>query len=120
MKTFWVVALTVLACCGRGMFAGEDDKKPAVAVKMEFKDAALDTVLEQLSDSAGLTIVKDAVIDGRSTIISKQPMNVDESIAVLNTVLKEKGFVGIRTRKILKIVKLEDAKKRNIPVHSGN
>ena len=119
MKTVSVVTLAVLACWGSATFAGEDDKKPVVAVKMEFKDAALDTVLEQLSDSAGLTIVKDAVIDGRITIISKQSMNVDEAITLLNTVLKEKGFVGIRTGKILKIVKLEEAKKRNIPVHTG-
>ena len=119
MKMVSVVTLAVLACWSSAAFAGEDDKKPAVAVKMEFKDAALDTVLEQLSDSAGLTIVKDAVIEGRITIISKQSMNVDEAITLLNTVLKEKGFVGIRTGKILKIVKLEEAKKRNIPVHTG-
>ncbi len=119
MKTVSVVTLAVLACWGSATFAVEDDKKPVVAVKMEFKDAALDTVLEQLSDSAGLTIVKDAVIDGRITIISKQSMNVDEAITLLNTVLKEKGFVGIRTGKILKIVKLDEAKKRNIPVHTG-
>ena len=118
-----VLALALLAFWGSATFAVEDDKdkekKPAAAIKMEFKDAALDTVLEQLSDSTGLIIVKDGAIDSRITIISKQAMNLEDAISLLNTVLKEKGFVGIRTGKILKIVKLEEAKKRNIPVHTG-
>src|ERR1043165_5861729 len=115
MKTVCVAALLAIAFWLGAARAGED-KTPAVAIKMEFKDAALDTVLEQLSDSAGLTIVKDATIDGRLTIISKQPMNVDEAIELLNSVLKEKGFIGIRTEKILKIKRLEDAKMLNLPV----
>lgn len=118
-----------LACAGACCFytlsnaRGEDkpeEKKPAQSVKMEFKEAALDTVLEQLSDATGLVIVKGEAIEGKITIISKQAMNLDEAIGLLNTVLKEKGYVGIRTGKILKIVKLEDAKKRNIPVRTGS
>ncbi|MEI6232790.1 MAG: type II secretion system secretin GspD [Planctomycetota bacterium] len=117
-----VVACALFALTFNAVFAADDDKekKPATSVKMEFKDAALDTVLEQLSDSTGLIIVKDAAIDSRITIISKQAMNVEDAISLLNTVLKEKGYVGIRTGKILKIVKLEEAKKRNIPVFNGN
>ena len=93
---------------------------PAQSIKMNFRDTPLDTVLEQLSEMTGLVVVKEAAIEGRITIISKQDMNVDEAVALLNSVLKEKGYVGIRTGRILKLVKLEEAKKRNIPVHTGN
>lgn len=97
-----------------------DDTKPLpTAIKMEFKDATLDTILEQLSDMTGLSIVKDAPLEGRLTIISKQAMTVDDAIVLLNSVLKEKGYVGIRTGKILKLVKLDEAKKHNIAVHAG-
>jgi general secretion pathway protein D len=93
---------------------------PAQNIKMNFRDAPLDTVLEQLSEMTGLVVVKEATIEGRITIISKQDMNVDDAVALLNSVLKEKGYVGLRTGRILKLVKLEEAKKRNIPVRTGN
>jgi len=93
---------------------------PAQSIKMNFRDTPLDTVLEQLSEMTGLVVVKEAAIESRITIISKQDMNVDEAVALLNSVLKEKGYVGIRTGRILKLVKLEEAKKRNIPVRTGN
>ena len=93
---------------------------PAQSIKMNFRDTPLDTVLEQLSEMTGLVVVKEAAIEGRITIISKQDMNVDDAVALLNSVLKEKGYVGIRTGRILKLVKLEEAKKRNIPVRTGN
>ncbi|HLX59738.1 MAG TPA: secretin N-terminal domain-containing protein [Planctomycetota bacterium] len=113
MKTICAAAVaSVVLLCGIAR-AGE------ATVKMEFKDAPLDTILEQLSASAGLIIVKDTVIDGRFTIISQQPMTVDDALDTLNSVLKEKGFIGIRTEKILKIKRLEDAKKLNIRVQYG-
>ncbi|MGD0092940.1 MAG: type II secretion system secretin GspD [Planctomycetota bacterium] len=99
------------------------EEKPAPTVqkiKMEFKDAPLETVLQQLSEMTGLVVVKDAPLEGRISIISKQEMSVDDAIALLNSVLKEKGYVGIRTGRILKLVKLDEAKKRNIPVRTGN
>jgi general secretion pathway protein D len=98
------------------------DEKPvptAQSIAMNFKDTPYETVLEQLSEMSGLVIVKDFTLEGRVTIISKQKMNVDEAIALLNSMLKEKGYVGIRTGKILKLVKIDEAKKRNIPVKTG-
>jgi len=106
-----------------GMVRGGEDKPPPTpgqAIQMNFKDTPLDTVLEQLSEMSGLIVVKDTPLEGRVTIISKQPMNVEEAVGLLNSVLKEKGYVGIRTARILKIVKLDEAKKRNIPVRTGN
>jgi len=92
----------------------------AKEIQMNFKDMPLETVLEQLSEMTGLVIVKDVTVEGRISVISKQPMNVNEAIELLNAVLKEKGYVGIRTGRILKLVKLDEAKKRNIPVRTGN
>lgn len=110
----------LLACAVRAEEPPAPPPTPAQSIKMNFKDAAIETVLEQLSEMTGLVIVKDAAIEGRFTIISKQEMNVDETLALLNSVLKEKGYVGIRTGRILKLVKLDEAKKRNVPVRTGN
>jgi general secretion pathway protein D len=87
---------------------------------LNFKDASLRAVLEYLSEAASLVIVEEAVIDGRVTVMSRQPLSVDEAVALLNTVLKGKGFAAIRTGRTLKIVSLDQAKKSALPVRSGN
>ena len=99
--------------------APAEETPPAQNIKLNFKDTQLEAVIEQLSELTGLTIVKDVAVEGRITIISKQAMNVEEAIALLNSVLLEKGYVGIRTGKVLKLIKLDEAKKHNIPVRVG-
>jgi general secretion pathway protein D len=87
---------------------------------MNFVDAPVDTILDQLSAHCGLSIVKEGSIEGKFTIISKQPSSVDDAVSLLNAVLKEKGYFALRTGKILKVLKLDEAKKRNIPVRTGS
>jgi len=86
---------------------------------LNFKDASLRAVLEYLSAAAGLVIVEEASVEGRVTVMSLQPLSVDEAVALLNTILKEKGYAAIRTGRTLKIVTLADAKKAALPVRSG-
>ena len=89
-------------------------------IRMNFRDASLDEVLEYLSERAGLIVVRTADIDGRVTVFSRQPIPVSEAISVLNTVLKEKGYAAILLGKTLKIVTFADASKESIPVRTGN
>ena len=87
---------------------------------LNFKDASLDAVLEYLSEAAGLVVVKDSRLDGRITVMSRQPVTVDEAVSLLDTVLRAKGYAAIRNERTLKIVTVEQAKKELIPVRSGN
>ena len=90
-------------------------------MSLNFRDASLRSILEYLSEAAGLIIVDaDSRVDGRVTLISRQPVNVEEAVALLDTVLREKGFAAIRNDRTLKIVTLEQAKKELIPVRQGN
>ena len=110
-----------LAIAASQALAADDAPVPtAKSIVMNFKDTPLETVLEQLSEMSGLVILKDVTVEGRITVISKQAMDVDAAVSLLNSVLKEKGYMGIRTGRVLKLIKLEDAKKRNIPVRTGN
>jgi general secretion pathway protein D len=85
-----------------------------------FKEAGIDTILTHLSEVAGLVVVrKDGELDGRITVQSRQRLSVDEAVSVLNSVLREEGYAGVRVGRTLKIIKLEDAVKANIPVHVG-
>ncbi len=91
-----------------------------VKIKLNFQDAPLQTVLEYLSETAGLTIVSDQPLyDGRMTVISRQPISLDEAISLINSTLKEKSLTTVLTGKILKVVTLQNAKKENIPVLTG-
>jgi general secretion pathway protein D len=92
-----------------------------IKVKLNFQDAPLQTVLEYLSDTAGLTIVSDEpLINGRMTVISRQPISLKEAVSLVNSILKEKNLTTVLSGKILKVVTLESAKKENIPVLTGN
>ncbi len=86
---------------------------------LNLKDVSLDTVLDYLSESAGLIVIRDAKIEGRISLVSRQPLSLDETMSVLNTVLKEKGYAAIRTDRVLRVVTLENAKKANTPVRFG-
>ncbi len=45
-------------------------------IKLNFQDAPLQTVLEYLSEAAGLTVVSDqSLVSHRITVISRQPVN---------------------------------------------
>ncbi len=89
-------------------------------IKLNFQDTPLQTVLEYLSETAGLTIVSDTPIaDGRMTVISRQPISLPEAVSLINSVLKEKNLTTILNGKVLKVVTLENAKKESVPVFSG-
>jgi general secretion pathway protein D len=51
---------------------------------------------------------------------SHQPLNREEAVALLDTVLARHGFAAIRQDRTLTIVSRDEAKKRDIPVVSGN
>jgi len=86
-------------------------------IMLNFQEAPLQTVLDYLSETAGLIIVStEAVIDGRMTVISRQPITVDEAIKLINSVLKERDLTAVRTGKTLKIYTLSGARVAPIPV----
>ena len=89
-------------------------------IRLNFKDASLDEVLDYLSERAGLIVVKTIKLDGRVTVISRQPMPVSDAISVVNTALKERGYAAILLGRTLKIVEFDDASKESIPVRTGN
>jgi general secretion pathway protein D len=89
-------------------------------VKLNFQDTPLQTVLEYLSETAGLTVVSDTPIaDARMTVISRQPISLDECVSLINSMLKEKSLTTVLNGKVLKVVTLETAKREPIPVLSG-
>lgn len=98
----------------------EDFNVENVKVVLNFQDALVSDVLDYLSREAGLIIISDTFVSGRVTLISKKPLGLDEVVALISSVLKEKGYVAVRTGRTLKLVSLSDAKFANIPVMTAN
>ncbi len=88
-------------------------------ILLNFKDTPVETVLDYLSEAAGLVVVYDYTLNDRVSVISKQPLDTKEAVSLINTILKEKGYTAIITGRTLKIVSLAEAKKMNIPVRTG-
>ncbi|MCP5521823.1 MAG: hypothetical protein H7A46_09785 [Verrucomicrobiales bacterium] len=88
-------------------------------VVLNFRDASLESVLNYLSEAAGFVVVLDTRVEGTVNVVSHQPLDPDEAVDLLNTILYEKGYTAVRNGRILKIVGLTDAARYNLPVRSG-
>jgi len=71
---------------------------------LNFEDVPLQSVLEYMSEAAGFIILGDTKVSGDVTILSKQPLNREEAVDLLDAILNEKGYTAIRRGRILKIV----------------
>jgi type II secretory pathway component GspD/PulD (secretin) len=89
-------------------------------LRLNFRNAPLEMVLNYLSDAAGFIIVLDTRVNGNVSVISSHPMTKDEAVDLLNSVLNKNGYAAIRSGRTLTIVDKNDAKTRDIPVKSGN
>jgi len=86
---------------------------------LNFQNVPLQSVLEYMSEAAGFIILGDTEVRGDVTILSKQPLNREEAVDLLDTILNEKGYTAIRRGRILKIVEKDKALVEDIPVKSG-
>jgi len=89
-------------------------------LRLNFRNVPLEMVLSYLSDAAGFIVIQEATVTGNVDVWSGQPLNQNEAVALLDTVLKAKGFAAIRAGRALTIVSREEAKKRNLPVNEGS
>jgi type II secretory pathway component GspD/PulD (secretin) len=88
-------------------------------LRLNFRNAPLEMVLNYLSDAAGFVIIPEVEVRGRVDVWSNQPLTKDEAVDVVNTVLNKNGYAALRNGRTLTIVSKEEAKKRDIPVKSG-
>ncbi len=123
-----VVHLLLLCVLGTGAWcAGEaapdgpaEPQDADSGVLLNFREAPLREVLDHLSEVGGLVIVEEVPAEGRVTVVSRQPLNVEEAVSLLNTVLVEQGYAAVRRGRVLKIVTLAEAKQMDVPVRSGS
>jgi general secretion pathway protein D len=97
---------------------------PNVAVtnglRLNFRGAPLESVLDYLSDAAGFIIVLDTPVNGRVDLWSDQPVTKEQAVNLLNAMLNKNGYAAVRDGRTLTIMTKDAAKTRDIPVKIGN
>ena len=92
-------------------------------LRLNFRNAPLESVLNYLSEAAGYIIVPQPGAEslrGKVNMWSNQPVSKEEAFNLLQTALDQNGYTAVRFGRTLNIYTKLDAQKKNIPVKSGN
>jgi general secretion pathway protein D len=96
------------------------DAAPDATLRLNFRGAPLELVLNYLSEAAGFIIVLETEVKGKVDVWSNHPVTKDEAIQLLDSMLRKNGYAAIRNGRTLTIVSRDTAKTRDIPVKPGN
>ncbi len=61
-------------------------------IKLDFRDANVDSIIGLYEKASGVTIVKDPTLTGKITITSAKPVTLNDAFAILKANLDLKGF----------------------------
>lgn len=89
-------------------------------LRLNFRGASLDQVLNYLSEAAGFIIVLETKVSGKIDVWSNTPLTREEAVNLLNSVLNKNGYAAIRNGRTLTVVNKDEAKTKNIPVKQGS
>ncbi len=105
----------------RANAAGAPDSEAAGTnlLRLHFRGAPLESVLEYFAQAAGFTIALEAKLHGTVDVWSDQPLSTSEGLNLLNSVLIRNDLAAIRNGQILTIINRDEAKVREIPVRLG-
>lgn len=130
MKTTFV---TPTLCLGLVLFAlgasAQEAAAPAPSrpgreepgtLRFNFRGAPLETVLNYLSEAAGFVIVLETPVKGTIDMWSAQPVSRQEAVQLLNLALDKHGYTAALKGRNLVVRSKEDARKKNIPIRTGN
>lgn len=101
---------------------GAAQRSPAPAaeqggeLRLNFRNAPLDLVLDYLSEAAGFTIVLETQVKGSIDVWSNRPVSTQEAIDILDSALAKNGYAAIRNGRRLTIISKDTAKTRNVPI----
>ena len=85
-------------------------------LRLNFRGAPIEMVLNYLSDAAGFIIQLNAPVAGKVDVWSNQSVTKDEAVDLLNSVLNRNGLAAVRNGRVLTIMTRDDAIHGDIPV----
>jgi general secretion pathway protein D len=108
--------LAALAAYGQeesGQESGQENGQAMVT--MDFADAELAQVIETIARATNRNFIYDDRVRGRVTIVSPEPIPVEQAYAVFESVLQVKGFTTVTTPGgAIKVIPVREAKESSI------
>ena len=100
--------------------AADAAARPDSGLRFNFHGAPLESVLNYMSTAAGFVIVLQTPVTGTVDMWTMQPVSRAEAIELLEIALNKNGYsVSVQGRTLVISTK-DNAKKENIPIHTGN
>ncbi len=95
-----------------------DQNGPAPALRLNFRNAPLRTVLNYLCDAADLSIEVERNVEVERTINlwNEELLSKEDSLIMLQQALSEEGYIAIHKGGVVAILRGQDAKKYRIPL----
>ena len=94
--------------------------QPLEGLRMNFRNVPLEMVLDYMSEAAGFSIIAETDISGEVSVWNNRPLNKEQAVSLLDSILNEKGYAAVRVGNTLKIISSGSAKTANLPVRTGN
>lgn len=113
---------------GTGSVAPEQESPEAAtsaatgerSLRLNFRNAPLELVLNYLSEAAGYIIMPgSADVKGKVDVWSNNPVTKEEAVEILNSVLAKNGYSAVVKGRLLKIVTVNEMKTQYSPVVTG-
>ena len=81
---------------------------PKTKVKLQFRNAGIDSIISLFQDTSGVTIVKDPQLVDKLTLTSAKPVSISDAFQILSTTLGLKGYEMVKDGSLLVIRKKVD------------
>ncbi|MGB1054916.1 MAG: hypothetical protein ACPG4V_14105, partial [Limisphaerales bacterium] len=117
----WTLAMAQQTEASENQSSGpSSDDSQGKGLRMNFRNVPLEMVLEYMSEAAGFAIIAEADVSGTVSVWNNEPLDKNQAVALLDSILIEKGYTAVRVGNTLKIISKSNASTQNLPVQSGN
>lgn len=93
---------------------------PKGKVSLMFKDVDLRVLIQFIAKLTGKNYVVSDKVSGRVTIISPQPVSIDQALAIFQSVLEVNDYTTIEHGDIVKVVPIKDARRSGLTVYRAD
>jgi general secretion pathway protein D len=84
-------------------------------ILLNFRGVDITQLITLISDLTGKAFVVDNKVRGTVTLVSPNPVSLDEAYQVFLAVLKSQGFTAVPQGPIVKIIPAQEAKENPLP-----
>ncbi len=89
------------------------------SISINFDSVDLRAFIKYISQVTGKNFVIDDAVKGTVTVISPQPLSLDEVYRVFESVLEVNGYTALPTENFVKIVPAKTSRSRSMPLVEG-